>query len=169
MNTNNNNAPFGVLKGIVHSDQDFARLAGSAVTGSVGVFEYTVVAVINGEYVIILPPGLASVRGRQAGYVDRVVTSVEVPVSMTETPFVELNLALAIIEGGDGDGDGLPDEYEIANGLDPSNPADAAPISTATALPAWRSSPGAPTRGTRTATTTGLVMVRRLAPAAIPS
>ena len=124
-NTNNNNAPFGVLKGIVHSDQDFARLAGSAVTGSVGVFEYTVVAEINGEYVIILPPGLASVRGRQAGYVDRVVTSVEVPVSTTETPFVELNLALAIIEGGDGDGDGLPDEYEIANGLDPSNPADA--------------------------------------------
>ena len=123
--TNNNNAPFGVLKGIVHADRDFARLAGSAVTGSVGVFEDTVVAEINGEYVTILPPGLANVVGRKVGFLDRLIADVEVPVSTAETPFIELNLALAANVGADGDGDGLPDDYEIENGLDPGDPADA--------------------------------------------
>ena len=121
--TNNSNAPFGVLKGIVHGDRDFARLAGSTVAGTVGVFEDTVIAEINGEYVIILPPGVASVRARSAGFADRLVSGIEVPVSTADAPFVALNLGLLVDD--DSDGDGLPNAYEIANGLDPDDAADA--------------------------------------------
>jgi len=35
-------------------------------------------------------------------------------------------LQISIVTGGDSDGDGLPDDFEITNGLDPANPADAA-------------------------------------------
>jgi len=33
---------------------------------------------------------------------------------------------ISIVTGGDSDGDGIPDDFEISNGLDPANPADAA-------------------------------------------
>ena len=121
--TNNNNAPFRIVRGIMSSDQDFTRLAGS-VRGLISGFDETVVAEFNGEYIIVMPPGTARLTGRRSGYLDRVFSALEVPVSTEEEPFVELNLRL-LTSTGDSDQDGMPNGWEADNGLDPEDPSDA--------------------------------------------
>ncbi len=122
--TNNNNAPFGILKGIMLADHDFSRLAGS-VRGRVNAFDETVTAEINGEYVIVMEPGTAQLIGRKAGFLARVHAGVLVPASTADNPFVELNMRLLTVNG-DADDDGMPNDWETANGLDPEDDGDAA-------------------------------------------
>ena len=123
--TDNGNAPFGILKGIVHGDLDFARLAGSSVRGVVGSVSETVVAEVNGEYVLLMPPGSARVTGSRSGYLSRVFTGIDVPVSTTDEPYVSLNLPL-LPNNADSDGDGMTNSWEVAHGLGPENPNDVA-------------------------------------------
>ncbi|MDY7093754.1 MAG: Ig-like domain-containing protein [Acidobacteriota bacterium] len=52
------------------------------------------------------------------------LTSGNVLISATHEGTLALLMIQALVSA-DSDGDGLPDDYEIANGLDPSNPADA--------------------------------------------
>lgn len=84
----------------MHSDLDFARLAGSSVRGQ------------------------ARVKGSRSGYLDRIFTEVEVPVSTVKAPFVALNLPL-LRPGDDSDGDGMSNDWEVANDLEPEDPDDA--------------------------------------------
>ena len=65
--TDNQNAPSGVIRGIVHSDLDFSRIAAASIQGIVGAFEDLVLAEFNGEYAMVLPPGIARIVGSKAG------------------------------------------------------------------------------------------------------
>ncbi|MEM9599158.1 MAG: hypothetical protein AAGD06_33125, partial [Acidobacteriota bacterium] len=69
----------------------------------------------------ISSPQVATVDG------DGVVTAVASGVVIV-TAFHEGALGLLqvqVVTSGDSDGDGIPDDFEVANGLDPENPADA--------------------------------------------
>lgn len=84
-----------------------------ASTAQVAAHEGTSWTTSNAAIVSISPTGLATANGS-----GRAIVSASHDGA---TGF----LALLVTLGGDSDGDGLPDDWELANGLDPADPFDA--------------------------------------------
>jgi hypothetical protein len=108
--TNNNNAPPGIIIGIIYSDQDFSRLASANLSAMIGEFNGVAFSAENGEYIMLLPPGLAQLTTTKAGFASKVFNDIQVPVSTLGTPSLELNIQL--IQAVDADDDGVVDDED---------------------------------------------------------
>jgi hypothetical protein len=115
-NTNNNNAPPGIIKGIIYSDLNSIRLASANIQADMGNYTDLTTTEINGEYLMLLPEGQIRLTISKSGYALKFLENINVPVSTPRNPHVELNIQLS--EFVDSDGDGVGDtEDDFPNNI----------------------------------------------------
>lgn len=89
------NVTQGIIKGIIFSDRDFVGLSSASVTGIVGSANpVAIYSESNGEYVMILPEGTASLAVNKDGFISQTKTDIQITPSTADNPFIQLNFNL---------------------------------------------------------------------------
>lgn len=100
--TNNNNAPFGIVEGIVFNTTNFNGVANAILEVTVGVVQETFTTEADGSFILKMPSGLAKIKARANGYDPKDVDNVDVKISTRFKPRQKLNIGL-ISEGAEAD------------------------------------------------------------------
>ena len=100
--TNNNNAPFGIVEGIVYNTTNFAGVANALLDVTVGVVQETFTTEADGSFVVMMPSGVAKIKARAEGFEDKDVPDLQLKVSTKFKPRQNLKIGM-VSEGAEAD------------------------------------------------------------------